>query len=90
MLSVASNAGGVLFRRPWEWGRQHTSTPAHDGLSDGSGLTAAAAEAEDGERWRVDIAGALVSPLISAPKLELPLRGLPIVQAMLSITADTP
>jgi hypothetical protein len=30
-------------------------------------------------RWRVDIAGALVSPLISAPRLELVLRGLAIV-----------
>lgn len=78
MLSVASNAAGVLFRVPGESGalaNQHIA-----GLRDGSGLTAAAAEADDGARCRVDIAGALVSPLISAPKLELPLRGLPITE----------
>ena len=28
------------------------------------------------------MAGALVSPLMSAPKLELPLRGLPILDSM--------
>ena len=42
-------------------------------------LTAAAAELGDVGRWRVDMAGALVSPLISAPRLELVLRGLAIV-----------
>ena len=34
-------------------------------------------------RCRVDIAGALVSPLISAPRLELVLRGLAIVIYMI-------
>lgn len=33
------------------------------------------------------MAGALVSPLISAPRLELPLRGLPIVTAVIVNTA---
>jgi hypothetical protein len=48
-----------------------------------SRLTAAAAELGDMGRCRVDIAGALVSPLISAPRLELVLRGLPIVIYMI-------
>ena len=48
-------------------------------MKERSRLTAAAAELGDMGRWRVDIAGALVSPLISAPRLELVLRGLPIV-----------
>ena len=48
-------------------------------MEEWSRLTAAAAELGDTGRWRVDIAGALVSPLISAPRLELVLRGLPIV-----------
>jgi hypothetical protein len=48
-----------------------------------SRLTAAAAELGDTGRCRVDIAGALVSPLISAPRLELVLRGLPIVIYMI-------
>lgn len=48
-------------------------------MKERSRLTAAAAELGDMGRWRVDIAGALVSPLISAPRLELVLRGLAIV-----------
>jgi hypothetical protein len=48
-----------------------------------SRLTAAAAELGDTGRCRVDIAGALVSPLISAPRLELVLRGLAIVVYMI-------
>jgi hypothetical protein len=66
-------------------GFRDVSGPVYCGLREVSGLTAAAAaaEAEDGARCRVDIAGALVSPLISAPKLELPLRGLPILNSRL-------
>lgn len=48
-------------------------------MKERSRLTAATAELGDMGRWRVDIAGALVSPLISAPRLELVLRGLAIV-----------
>ena len=52
-------------------------------MKERSRLTAAAAELGDMGRWRVDIAGALVSPLISAPRLELVLRGLAIVIYMI-------
>lgn len=52
-------------------------------MEERSRLTAAAAELGDTGRCRVDIAGALVSPLISAPRLELVLRGLPIVIYMI-------
>ena len=52
-------------------------------MEEWSGLTAAAAELGDTGRCKVDIAGALVSPLISAPRLELVLRGLPIVIYMI-------
>ena len=35
------------------------------------------------------MAGALVSPLISAPKLELPLRGLPILDSLSVAVAES-
>lgn len=52
-------------------------------MKERSRLTAAAAELGDTGRCKVDIAGALVSPLISAPRLELVLRGLAIVVYMI-------
>src|SRR4051812_47103939 len=77
------------FRR-FECGRRAFSYALIYGVSnqytlvkERSRLTAAAAELGDMGRWRVDIAGALVSPLISAPRLELVLRGLPIVIDMI-------
>ena len=83
------------FRR-FECGRRAFSCALIGGVSksvyigwkERSRRTAAAAELGDMGRWRVDIAGALVSPLISAPRLELVLRGLPIVIHMVLSVAS--
>lgn len=45
-------------------------------------LTEELEDAGEVGRWRVEMAGALVSPLMSAPRLELPLRALPIVTSI--------